>query len=112
MVDTSWSPSWCVDDRIARRSDLERGDREAGPDAGTPNQHCMQPSSINCMHTTSVRIDSSTHSELKRLAADLGSTVGQTVTLAVRRLRQDHIGHQLNTKLTADETAWLDAELG
>jgi hypothetical protein len=64
------------------------------------------------MHTTSVRIDTATHSELKRLAADLGSTVGHTVTLAVRRLRQDHIGRQLNVELTADEVMWLDAELG
>ena len=73
---------------------------------------CMQGSSMICMQTTSVRIDTSTHSELKRLAADLGSTVGQTVTIAVRRLRQDFIGRQLNTKLTDAETAWLDAELG
>jgi len=64
------------------------------------------------MHTTSVRIDASTHSELKRLAADLGSTVGNTVAMAVRRLRQDLIGHQLSTELTDSETAWLDAELG
>jgi hypothetical protein len=72
----------------------------------------MRACILICMHTTSVRIDTSTHSELKRLAADLGSTVGHTVTLAVRRLRQDYIGHQLSAELTADETAWLDAELG
>jgi hypothetical protein len=64
------------------------------------------------MQTTSVQIDTTTHSELKRLAADMGSTVGQTVTVAVRRLRQDVIGRQLNTELTVAETAWLDAELG
>lgn len=67
---------------------------------------------MNCMQTTSVRIDSSTHLELKHLAAELGNTVGQTVAIAVRRLRQDHIGKQLNAALTDDETAWLDAELG
>lgn len=67
---------------------------------------------MKCMQTTSVRIDSSTHAELKRLAAELGSTVGQTVTLAVRRLRQDLIGHQLSAELTVAESAWLDAELG
>ena len=72
----------------------------------------MQTCSIICMHTTSVRIDTSTHAELKRLAAELGSTVGQTVTLAVRRLRQDRIGHQLRAELSTEETAWLDAELG
>ncbi len=72
----------------------------------------MQFCSMTCMHTTSVRIDTTTHGELKRLAADLGATVGETVALAVRRLRQDQIGKQLATPLTADEVEWLDAELG
>lgn len=65
-----------------------------------------------CMHSTSVRIDSSTHDDLKRLAADLGTTVGNTVTLAVRALRQDLAGSQLATPLRDDEVAWLDADLG
>ena len=65
-----------------------------------------------CMHTTSVRIDGATHDELKRLASDLGTTVGHTVTLAVRSLRQDRIGHDLTAPLRDDETTWLDAELG
>lgn len=65
-----------------------------------------------CMQTTSVRIDGETHDELKRLAAELGTTVGRTVTLAVRALRQDRVGEQLAQPLRADETAWLDAELG
>ncbi len=65
-----------------------------------------------CMQSTSVRIDRATHEDLKRLASDLGTTVGQTVTLAVRLLRQDRIGHELTAPLSADETAWLDAELG
>lgn len=65
-----------------------------------------------CMQSTSVRIDVSTHDELKRLAAEFDTTVGNTVALAVRALRQDHIGHQLQTELRDDETAWLDAELG
>lgn len=64
------------------------------------------------MHTTSVRIDTATHGELKRLAADLGTTVGETVALAVRRFRQDQIGRQLSSPLTRTETDWLDAELG
>lgn len=64
------------------------------------------------MHSTSVRIDTSTHDELKRLAAEFDTTVGNTVALAVRALRQDHIGHQLRTAPTSDETAWLDADLG
>lgn len=65
-----------------------------------------------CMHSTSVRIDGDTHEQLKRLADDLGTTVGNTVTLAVRALRQDLAGHQLSTTLHDDETAWLDADLG
>lgn len=65
-----------------------------------------------CMHSTSVRVDADTHEELKRLAQDLGTTVGHTVTLAVRALRQDRVGDQLARPLRADETAWLDADLG
>jgi hypothetical protein len=64
------------------------------------------------MQSTSVRIDQVTHRELKRLAEQLGTTVGETVALAVRRLRQDQLGAELSTRLTDDETAWLDAELG
>jgi hypothetical protein len=65
-----------------------------------------------CMQSTSVRIDVTTHDELKRLAAEFDTTVGNTVALAVRALRQDHIGRQLHTDQRADETAWLDADLG
>ncbi len=65
-----------------------------------------------CMHSTSVRIDVSTHDELKRLAAELDTTVGNTVALAVRALRQDRIGSELQRPLRDDEASWLDAELG
>jgi len=65
-----------------------------------------------CMQSTSVRIDVSTHEELKRLAAELNTTVGNTVSLAVRALRQDRMGEKLNTPLRKDETTWLDADLG
>ena len=65
-----------------------------------------------CMQSTSVRIDARTHEELKQLATDLGTTVGHTVTLAVRALRQDRAGRQLAAPLRADESAWLDADLG
>ena len=47
------------------------------------------------MQSTSVRIDGETHEELKRLADELGTTVGRTVGLAVRALRQDRVGEQL-----------------
>ena len=65
-----------------------------------------------CMHSTSVRIDSATHDDLKRLAAELHTTVGKTVTLAVRALRQHRVGADLASKLRPDETDWLDADLG
>jgi len=67
---------------------------------------------LNCMHSTSVRIDGSTHEELKRLAGELGTTVGETVALAVRRLRQDRIGEDLRADPSTDEVSWLDADLG
>lgn len=71
-------------------------------------ERCM----LICMHSTSVRIDSTTHEELKRLADQLGTTVGHTVTLAVRALRQDRLGDALATPLSDDERRWLDADLG
>jgi hypothetical protein len=64
------------------------------------------------MQSTSVRIDKTTHPELKRLAEEMGASVGETVALAVRRLRQDRIGAELNASLTPDEVEWLDADLG
>ena len=64
------------------------------------------------MQSMSVRIDAATHQELKKLAASLGATVGDTVALAVRRLRQDEMGAQLRGDLTDEEVSWLDADLG
>ncbi len=75
------------------------------PDVDTA---CM----LICMQSTSVRIDRKTHDDLKRLAGELGLTVGKTVDLAVRRLRQERMGRQLARPLDADEIAWLDADLG
>ena len=40
------------------------------------------------------------------------TVAAQTVAIAIRRLRQDKIGEQLKTPLTASETEWLDADLG
>ncbi len=65
-----------------------------------------------CMQSTSVRIDAATHEDLKRLAAELHTTVGNAVTLAVRALRQDRIGADLSAPLRDDEVSWLDADLG
>lgn len=71
-------------------------------------QFCM----LKCMSSTSVRVDRETHEELKRLARDLGTTVGEAVSIAARRLRQNRIGEDLSAPLTQDEVDWLDAELG
>lgn len=68
---------------------------------------------LMCMQTTSVRIDVATHEEIKRLAAELGTTVGNTVTLAVRSLAQRQLGAELASEaLRDDEIAWLDADHG
>lgn len=72
----------------------------------------MQIRMLDCMQSTSVRIDTATHEELKRLASELGTTVGDTVALAVRRLRQEQVGKELRAPLTSQETQWLDADLG
>ena len=64
------------------------------------------------MQSTSVRVDVATHEELKRLASQMRLTVGETVALAVKRLRQDQIGRELRAPLTLDEIEWLDADLG
>ena len=71
-------------------------------------QYCM----LYCMQSTSVRIDPITHLQIKQLAAELGTTVGETVALAIRRLRQDQIGAELTAALSEEEVEWLDAELG
>ena len=67
---------------------------------------------LTSMPSTSVRIDRTTHVELKRLANSLGKTVGETVALAVRRLRQERIGRELAAPLSQEEIEWLDADLG
>lgn len=72
----------------------------------------MQCGSIERMQSTSVRVDVATHEEIKRLANDIGATVGETVALAVRRLRQERMGVELAAPLRDDESVWLDAELG
>lgn len=64
------------------------------------------------MQSTSVRVDVVTHEELKRLAAEMGATVGETVAIAVRRLRQERIGVELQAPLTRQEVDWLDAGVG
>jgi antitoxin component of RelBE/YafQ-DinJ toxin-antitoxin module len=64
------------------------------------------------MPSTSVRVDRETHEELKKLARELGTTVGEAVAIAARRLRQQRIGRDLNAALTKEEVVWLEADLG
>lgn len=72
----------------------------------------MQMRILFCMPSTSVRVDRQTHEELKKLARDLGTTVGEAVAVAARRLRQQLIGVELKSELTTEESDWLDADLG
>jgi len=71
----------------------------------------VRRSHLTCMRTTRIRIDVATHLELKRLAAELHTTVGNAVTLAVRALSHDRVGAELVEGLREEEVAWLDAEL-
>lgn len=64
------------------------------------------------MQSASVRIDTSTHEELERLAAELQTTVADTVALAVRALRQDLTRVDLQMPLREDERTWLEADVG
>jgi hypothetical protein len=57
-------------------------------------------------------VDRETHEELKKLARELGTTVGEAVAIAARRLRQQRIGRDLSTPLTEDEIHWLDVDFG
>jgi antitoxin component of RelBE/YafQ-DinJ toxin-antitoxin module len=63
------------------------------------------------MSRISVRVDRETHEELKKLARDLGVTVGEAVAIAARRLRQQGMGRDLNLPLTEEDAIWLDADL-
>jgi len=79
---------------------------------GVDQRPALTKCMLICMQSTSVRIDVSTHEDLKRLAVELNTTVGNTVSLAVRALRQDRVGTDLTAPLREDEIAWLDADLG
>jgi hypothetical protein len=59
-----------------------------------------------------VSVDTGTHEDLERLAAEFDTSVGHTATLAERAQRQERIGADLSAPLRADEQAWLKSELG
>ncbi len=62
--------------------------------------------------TTTIRISRVTHARVTRLAAQRHETIDETVSNAIRALRQDAMGRDLATDLTDDEVAWLDADAG
>lgn len=62
--------------------------------------------------TTTIRVSRLAHDELLKLANERHQTIADTVSQAIRLLHQDHIGHDLATLLTDEETAWLDADAG
>ncbi|MEE6282023.1 hypothetical protein [Georgenia sunbinii] len=62
--------------------------------------------------TTTIRISRATRDELRELAERRQLTVAETVSRAVRLLRQDEIGRDLAVPLTGEEVSWLDADAG
>lgn len=62
--------------------------------------------------TTTIRISRKTHGLVTRLAAERHESIDETVSRAIRALRQDTMARDLATELTDDETAWLDADAG
>jgi predicted transcriptional regulator len=62
--------------------------------------------------TTTIRISRDTHERVKRLAAERHETIDETVSRAIRALRQDALARDLAAELSEDETAWLDADAG
>lgn len=62
--------------------------------------------------TTTIRISRETHARVTRLAAERHETIDQTVSSAIRALRQDAMGRDLAAEVTDDEAAWLDADAG
>lgn len=62
--------------------------------------------------TTTIRISRETHARVTRLAAERHETIDETVSKAIRALRQDAMARDLAAELNDEETAWLDADAG
>ncbi|MDO5696942.1 MAG: hypothetical protein Q4G51_03100 [Dermatophilus congolensis] len=62
--------------------------------------------------TTTIRISRETHARVTRLAAERHETIDETVSRAIRALRQDGMGRDLAAPLSDDEAEWLDADAG
>lgn len=62
--------------------------------------------------TTTIRISRETHARVTRLAAERHETIDETVSTAIRALRQDAMARDLAADLNDEEAAWLDADAG
>ncbi len=62
--------------------------------------------------TTTIRVSKATHARVTRLASERHETMDETVSRAIRALRQDAMGRDLAGDLSDEETAWLDADAG
>lgn len=62
--------------------------------------------------TTTIRVSRDTHARVTQMAAERHETVDETVSRALRALRQDAMARDLAAELTGEETAWLDADAG
>jgi hypothetical protein len=62
--------------------------------------------------TTTIRISRDTHARVTRLAAERHETIDETVSKAIRALRQDAMARDLATELNDEEVVWLDADAG
>ena len=62
--------------------------------------------------TTTVRISRATHERLTRPAAERDETIDQTLSKAIRALRQDAMARDLAADPGDEEATWLDAGAG
>ena len=62
--------------------------------------------------TTTIRISRETHASVTRLATERHETIDETVSRAIRALRQDTMARGPATELTDDKTAWLGVDAG
>lgn len=60
--------------------------------------------------TTTIRISRDTHARVTRLAKERHETIDETVSKAIRALRQDAMARDLSADLADEETEWLDAD--
>ena len=60
--------------------------------------------------TTTIRVSRDTHARVTRLATERHETIDQTVSKAIRALRQDAMARDLSADLAGEETEWLDAD--